>query len=186
MKKILLIITAVCLSSVIVMAQTFPALDKSPLDISYCPANYPVLKMQNKLTDPLTARIIYSRPQKNGRVIFGALVPYGKVWRLGANEATEIQFFKPVTIDGKKIDAGRYTICCVPDSNKWTIIVNKETDIWGEFKYDESKDILRVDVPVEKQDPFVEALTIVFQKTATGANLVMAWDNVKVELPITF
>src|SRR5262245_18493936 len=88
---------------------SFPAVDKSPLDISYYPHNYPVLKIQDKATEPLQARVLYSRPRKEGRPIFGGLVEYGKVWRLGANEATEIEFFKHVRVNGKRIGKGRYT-----------------------------------------------------------------------------
>src|SRR5579875_1407557 len=87
-----------------------PGLDKSPMDMVYFPNNYPVLKIQGKATDPLIARIIYSRPQRNNRPIFGDLVKYGEVWRLGANEATEIEFFKDVNIGGKKVAKGRYTL----------------------------------------------------------------------------
>lgn len=71
-----------------------PSLDKSPLDMSYYPVNYPILKIQDKLTEPLLVRVTYSRPQVAGRTVFGELVEYGKVWRLGANEATEIEFLK--------------------------------------------------------------------------------------------
>src|SRR5579871_5905240 len=103
--------------------EKFPALAKSPMDMSYFPAGYPGFKAQDKISNPLVARIIYCRPQINGRKIFDSLVEYKKVWRLGANEATEIQFFKAVTINGKKIDAGRYTMYAIPDADKWTIII---------------------------------------------------------------
>jgi len=187
MKKYLSLLAICCFSSMLVFAQnTLPGLDKSPMDMSYCPSNYPGSRVQDKPTDPLTARIIYGRPQKNGRNIFGELVEYGKVWRLGANEATEIEFFKNVKIDGKKVKKGRYTMYAIPTADKWTIIINKETDIWGAYKYDEKKDLLRVDVPVQKQDTSVEALTIVFEKTSTGSNLNIVWDTTKVSLPITF
>ena len=83
----------------------FPPIDKSPMDMCYFPANFPVLKIQDKITEPLAARVIYSRPQRNGRIIFGDLVEYGKVWRLGANEATEIEFYRDV-----KIDIGKYIV----------------------------------------------------------------------------
>ena len=83
-----------CLSSVLVMAQnTLPGLDKSPMDMSYCPANYPGLIAQGKPVDPLTGRVIYSRPQKNGRAIFDSLVEYGKVWRVGAKRIYRNRFF---------------------------------------------------------------------------------------------
>ena len=86
-----------------VSALKIPPLDKSPMDMSYYPVNYPILKIQNKVTEPLAIRVIYSRPQLNGRKVFGGLQEYGEVWRLGANEATEIEFFKDVTINNKKI-----------------------------------------------------------------------------------
>jgi len=89
------------------------------------------------------ARIFYSRPQKQGRKIFGELVEYGQVWRLGANEATEIEFYKDVKIAGKKVPKGRYTLYAIVNENSWTMIINKETDTWGAFKYDPKKDLLR-------------------------------------------
>jgi hypothetical protein len=163
-----------------------PVLDKSPMDISYYPANYPVLKIQDKLTEPLVARVIYSRPQKNDRVIFGELVEYGKVWRLGANEATEIEFYKEVKIGGKKIAKGRYTLYALVNKSSWTMIVNKETDVWGAFKYDSKKDIVRTDVPVQTNTEPAEAVAMLFEKTTTGMNLIIAWDDVKVALPISY
>ena len=101
-----------------------PEVDKSPMDVSYYPNNYPILKIQNKAAEPLAARILYSRPQKQGRKVFGELVEYGKVWRLGANEATEIEFFRDVNIAGNIITKGRYIIYCIPHEDKWTIKLN--------------------------------------------------------------
>ncbi|HTI11213.1 MAG TPA: DUF2911 domain-containing protein [Puia sp.] len=163
-----------------------PAMDKSPLDISYYPVDYPVLKIQDKMSEPLVARVVYSRPQKNGRKLFGDLVSYGKVWRLGANEATEIEFFKDVKITDKKVKKGRYTLYALVDSDKWTMILNKETDTWGAFKYDMAKDVVRIPVPVEKQTEITEAFSIAFEKAGKGANLVINWDDVLVKLPITW
>ena len=162
-----------------------PEVDKSPLDVSYYPANYPILKIQNKATDPLVARVIYSRPQKQGRKVFGELVEYGKVWRLGANEATEIEFYQDVKIGGKKISKGRYTLYALVNENTWTMILNKDTDTWGAFKYDSKKDIVRTDVPVQKTDETVESMSMWFEKTTSGISLVIAWEQVKVSLPIT-
>jgi hypothetical protein len=161
-----------------------PALDKSPMDMSYYPNNYPVLKIQDKVTDPVLVRVIYSRPQKNGRIIFGDLVEYGKVWRLGANEATEIEFYKNAKIGGKKIGKGRYTLYAIPNTDNWTFILNKDLDTWGAFKYDAQKDVLRITAPIEKLNESVEALAITFEKTDSGCNLVVAWDNIKSKLPI--
>ena len=153
--------------------------------MSYYPGGYPIQKIQNKITEPLVMRVIYSRPQLNGRKIFGELEKFGQVWRLGANEATEIEFFKDVQINNKKINKGRYTLYCIPYPDKWTIIVNRDTDIWGAFKYDSSKDVVRMDVPITKNEA-TEALTIVFDKTDAGANMLMYWDDVKASLPIVF
>ncbi len=167
-------------------AQTnnLPPLDKSPMDMSYYPTNYPVLKIQDKATEPVLARVIYSRPQKNGRIIFGDLVEYGKVWRMGANEATEIEFYENVKIDGKKVAKGRYTLYAIPLQDNWTIILNKDVDTWGAFKYDVQKDVLRTTVPVQMLNEAVEALAMNFEKADNGCNLIIAWDNVKIVLPI--
>jgi hypothetical protein len=165
---------------------SLPALDRSPMDMSYYPANYPVLKIQDKITEPLVARVVYSRPQKAGRAVFGGLVKYGEVWRLGANEATEIEFFKHVKIGGKKINKGRYTLYTIPNEENWTIILNKETDTWGSFKYDAKKNIVTTTVPVQKTEELVENLSMLFEKNATGCQLTIAWENVKVALPVIF
>jgi hypothetical protein len=162
-----------------------PPLDKSPMDMSYYPVNYPILKIQDKATEPMVMRLIYSRPQLNGRKVFGELQEYGKVWRLGANEATEIQFFKDVKRNNKKMKKGRYTLYAIPFADKWTLIVNKDTDIWGSFRYDESKDVVRIDLPVAKNE-VTEVMTIVFNKSSAGADMNVYWDDVKVSLPIVF
>lgn len=173
-------------TSAITTAQSVkvPALDKSPMDMSYFPSDYPILKTQNKTTTPPVARVIYSRPQKDNRVIFGQLVEYGKVWRLGANEATEIEFFKDVAIGGKKVAKGRYTIYAIPTETKWTIILNKDTDTWGAFVYDDKKDVLRTDVAVQPLNTPVDAFSMNFNKTDKGMDLFIAWDNVGVTVPI--
>ncbi len=161
-----------------------PALDKSPMDIAYYPNNFPVLKIQDKATEPLVARVIYSRPQKDNRIVFGELIEYNSIWRLGANEATEIELFRDVKVGGKKLLKGRYTLYAIPTATQWTIIFNKDTDIWGAFKYDAKKDALRVDVPVTKLTDVVEAFTINFNKTSSGAELQISWDDVSILLPL--
>ena len=188
MKKSLLLLTAFQLFFLCLLAQnnSQPALDKSPMDMAYFPDKYPVLKIQNKITGLPVARVIYSRPQKAGRVIFGGLVKFGEVWRLGANEATEIEFFRQVRIAGKKIPAGRYTLFAIPNETSWTFIINKETDTWGAFKYDAKKDVIRSTVTIQKTDTALESLVMAFEKATGGFNLVVAWDNIKASLPITF
>jgi hypothetical protein len=187
MKKMLVaFICVISMNSGLVAQSKVPPVDKSPLDMCYYPNNFPVLKIQNKATEPLTARIIYSRPQKNGRQVYGELVEYGKVWRLGANEATELELYKDAKVGTAKVKKGRYTVYAIPYPDKWIIILNKETDIWGAFQYDEKKDILRTDIPVEKQWEPVEIFSMAFEKINGGANLIITWDDIKASVPFTF
>jgi hypothetical protein len=185
LKKFALATIFICVASFHSFAQTeLPGLDKSPMDMSYCPDGYSFRLIDTGKVQPLIARVTYSRPQKNGRVIFGGLVPYGQVWRLGANEATELEIFQPVLIGNQLINKGRYTLYAIPDSAKWTIILNSETDVWGAFSYEISKDLVRVEVPVQKQAIPTEALTMLFTDKNGSQSLLIYWDNVKVELPM--
>jgi hypothetical protein len=186
MKKALFVCASLIFVANIAISQaSVPSIDKSPLDISYYPCDYPQLKTQGKAADPAIARVIYSRPKKEGRPVFGSLVEYGKLWRVGANEATEIEFFKPVMIGQKKVVKGRYTLYAIVNEKSWTFIINKDTDIWGSFKYKQANDVVRVEVPVQKLEEPLESLAMMFEKSATGINLVIAWENTKVALPIT-
>ena len=119
-------------------------------------------------------------------MVYGELVEYGKIWRLGANEATELELYKDDKVGAAKVKKGRYTMYAIPYPDKWTIILNKETDIWGAFQYDEKKDILRTDIPLEKQQEKVETFSMAFEKAAAGVNLVIVWDDVKASIPFTF
>ena len=186
MKKLQLFVLIICFTRLDVGAQPkIPQADKSSMDISYYPDNYPLLKVQEKPGGPLLARVIYSRPNKNGRAIFGDLIEFGKVWRLGANEATEIEFFQNVKIREGRIKKGRYTLYALPAADKWTFIFNKDTDTWGSFKYNPQKDVLRVDVPVEKHAGITETFAMLFDKNGEGFSLLVFWDDVKVSLPIS-
>lgn len=160
-------------------------LDKSPLDIIYYPPNYPILKLSGVAPDQPSARIIYSRPQKVGRNIFGGVVTYKNIWRLGANEATEIELFKPAKINGKLLPKGRYTMFAICDTNKWKIIFNKDLDIWG-LGYNPKKDVLSIEIPVQLLDRPVEPFTIYFEEKGKDANLNIMWDNIKVTIPFSF
>ncbi|WP_046368101.1 DUF2911 domain-containing protein [Flavihumibacter petaseus] len=164
----------------------FPVVDKSSLDESYYPANYPILKIQDKATEPLLARVVYSRPLKNGRKVFGELVEYGTIWRLGANEATELELFKDAKIGASKVKKGRYTLYAIPEENKWTLILNKETDTWGAFRYDQKKDVARVDLPVQRTGEDLEAFSMYFEKNNGTIHLVIGWDDESVRMPIQF
>lgn len=182
MKKIFFVLGFLLVGQLLI-AQSKPTdLDKSPLDIAYFPANFPVMKMKGQTGPEPFSRVLYSRPQKKGRTIFGEEVKYNEVWRLGANEATEIELFKNATIAGKKVPKGRYTLYCIPLENKWTLIFNKDNYSWGSFAYKSDKDVARVDVPVQKNNEAVEALTMYFD----NSNLNILWENVKVQVPVNF
>jgi len=155
------------------------------MDMSYYPVDYPKLKMTNSINIPPVMRIIYSRPHLQGRQLFHNLLKYGEPWRLGANEATEIQFYQDVTIQKKKIKAGRYILYCIPHENTWRIVLNNNVDTWG-LKIDSTKDLEHFDIPITHSDPSLEYLTIVFEKADHGAKLLMAWGDIKAELPIEF
>lgn len=156
------------------------------MDMSYYPANAPILKIQDKLTEPILARVIYSRPQKNGRKVFGELIEMGNIWRLGANEATELELFRDAKIGGRKIKKGRYTLYAIPRETSWTFIVNKDTDTWGAFKYDQAKDVARVDVRTEKIPEPCENFTIYFERSSGVVNMLIFWDDYKAIVPFVF
>ena len=163
--------------------------DQSSLDISWYPVNYPIEKMKGNDSLHLIAKLIYSRPHKKGRLLFGeskeSLCSYGVPWRLGANEATEIHFFENVNIAGTNIMKGAYVLYCIPHADRWTIIFNTDLNTWG-LHINEMKDVFKTDIPVQKQDPAISDFTMIFKENNTGADLIMAWDNVKTVLPIVF
>lgn len=167
----------------------YVTLDQSSMDMSYYPVNYPVLKMNKQDSVPPVARVIYSRPHKKNRIIFSndasSLCQYGKAWRLGANEATEIEFFRNVTIAGRNLSKGSYIVYCIPEPDKWIIVFNDNLHTWG-LHMDSTKDVLRTEIPVKKQSPMIEDFTIIFNDAEYGADMLMAWDNVFTTLPITF
>lgn len=180
--KILGFIAVFAMVTLVANAQEpkFAPVDASPADMVYFPLN--AAKVKDDSTPAM--RLIYSRPSRKGRDIFGVLEQFGKVWRLGANESTEIKFYKRVSIGGKSIKAGSYSLFAIPNPGKWTLIINKQTDRWGAFTYDQSKDVVRVDVPVKRVEKPIETFSITFTAEPEGANMVFAWDRVLVELPI--
>lgn len=151
----------------------FSKLDVSPLD---------VVLFRGENEEPV-ARVLYSRPQVRNREIFGKLVPYGEVWRTGANEATEITFYEDMMIGGKRIEKGSYSLFTIPRRNEWTIILNNSTNVWGAYDYHVEEDIVRIDVPVKKTDTPIEALSMAFEPTENGTNLYIGWDDRYVEVP---
>jgi hypothetical protein len=129
--------------------------------------------------------ITYSRPSVKGRAIWGELVPYGKVWRTGANEATTIKFSDDVMINGQKLPAGTYSLHTIPDKDQWTVIFNNVADQWGSFNYDQTKDALRVTVKPETA-PFTESMTFgVDNVTPDSGTVVLRWDKVAVPFTVS-
>lgn len=168
-KKIfaLAVFTAVALSST-AWAQKFKPLDKSPMDL----AAY--VGPQGDI------RVYYSRPQLNNRKM-ETLVPEGKVWRTGANEATVIEFTKDLKIQGKTIPKGRYGLFTIPGKENWTVIFNKDADQWGTYNYDPKKDVARVTATASNADESLDVFSIVFSETGT---LHLGWGNTRVSLEI--
>ena len=163
----------------------YAPVDVSPMDISYFPADYPVAKMTHPQLGLPMARVIYSRPHKQGRTIFGALLKWGERWRLGANEATELELFRDATIQNKKVAKGRYVLYCVPQPGSWTIVFNTNLYSWG-LKQDTTHDVYAFQIPATKTTAPLEYFTMVFQKSGAGADLLMAWDDVTARLPFAF
>lgn len=120
--------------------------------------------------------IVYCRPSADKRKIMGGLVPYGEIWRTGANAATTIQFDKPVKIEGKNVPAGKYALFTIPNENEWTIVINSEANQSGAYNYDQKKDVLRVNVKPKKTNEFTETFTITPEKD----QVTLKWENTQV------
>ncbi|HLZ12433.1 MAG TPA: DUF2911 domain-containing protein [Candidatus Acidoferrum sp.] len=120
--------------------------------------------------------IDYSSPRKNGRPIFGSLIPYGQVWRAGANEATTFVTTADLTVGGAHVPAGSYTIFAIPNQDKWSLIISKKTGEWGTPYPGEKEDLARVDMKVST-GAVTENFTIALDKNSKGCTLKMAWDN---------
>lgn len=133
-------------------------------------------------------KVTYGQPTKKGREIWGKLVPYGKIWRTGANEATEFTTTQNIRFGGKKLEAGTYTMYCVPGDKKFQIILNSELHQWGAYQYDDIKDrnVLAVNIKPEPSQDEYEAFTILLEETKKGADLIIVWDKTKIPIPIEF
>jgi len=194
MKKIKLLstisIALLMLISINANAQKFEKMDKSTMDRAYYPSNaakrtFAKSDEAKKELEP-QIRVTYSRPAKKGREIFGKLLKFGKAWRVGANESTEILFENDVTFGGKDIKAGRYSIIIIPTENEWTLKLNTDLDGWGNYGYDESKDIVSISAPVTKSDEEIENLSIALYKASENTiHLKIGWDTSIAEFPVT-
>jgi hypothetical protein len=133
-------------------------------------------------SDEAYVRIIYNQPHLRGRQMLGDQVPYGKIWRLGANESTEIFTTDDIRIGGMKLNDGAYTLLAIPEAEQWTLVASKQLGQWGAYRYDESMDVWRVATPTQKADKIYEAFTIWFGPD--GETLNMAWGDTMVSYDI--
>jgi hypothetical protein len=144
----------------------------------------PAATAQCKFADGKSIRVAYSSPRAKGRKIFGGLVPYGEPWRTGANEATAFVTDANLTIGGKDIPAGSYTMFTVPNQDKWTLIISKKTGEWG-IPYPEGEDLARADMSVSKTSGPVENFSISFHEMGTGCHMYLDWENTRATIEIT-
>src|SRR5580693_9734939 len=145
----------------------------------------PPAQAQCTFSDGKTITVNYSSPRAKGRKIFGDLVPYGEVWRTGANEATTFVADTNLSVGGKDVPAGSYTIFTVPNADKWTLIVNKTTGEWGiPYKY-EADELVRADMKVSKLPAPVENFTIAYDKSASGCTLRIDWETTRASVNIS-
>jgi hypothetical protein len=144
------------------------------------------LEMVTMKYEDIYVKITYGRPHKRGRKIFGDLLPFGEVWRTGANEATEITITGSIKLGGQTIKPGTYTLFTIPTKDHWTIILNGELGQWGAYNYNSKLDVVRFDVPVLTTTEVYEPFTIGFEQKAQSAELVLMWDQTKVTIPIEF
>jgi len=185
MKKTIFLSLMLTIAALGTQAQKFKGLDKSPRDIAYYPDAF---AGKRKDGEAALVKVSYSRPFLNGREMFGKKEPFGKVWRTGADESTEIKFYKDATFGGKKVKAGTYSLFTIPGEKEWTVILSSDVDYWGAFKYKEANDVARVTVPVSpKPTAPIENFSIVFTgDTPDKAVMALGWENTVVEVPITF
>ena len=145
----------------------------------------PPEQAQCKLSDGKTITVDYSSPRAKGRKIFGDLVPYGEVWRTGANEATTFVTTASLSAEGKTVPAGNYTIFTLPTADKWTLIINKHTGEWGiPYKY-ESEEVARVPMSASKTSSPVENFTIAFDQSGGACTLQLSWENTQASVKFT-
>ncbi len=176
MKNSILIIAIFAItltSSLRLTAQEFKSLDKSPMDVAAFPSSY-------KISDKIV-KVTYSRPQLKGRDLV-KIAPPGKIWRTGANEATEITFYKDVVFGGKALKAGTYTLFTIPSlEGDWTVIINNARNIWGSYYYNQDQDVVRVTAKASKVETNIDAFSMMFDKDMT---LKMGWGKTVISVSL--
>ena len=157
-------------------AQNFSELDKVPHDIAYY--------RMSRVTPPLV-KVIYGRPQKFGEEVFGNIVPFDKIWRTGANEATEIKFYKDVLFGDTLVAAGTYVLYTIPGKDKWEVILNSKLDVIGAFQYNPTFDVAKIKVSACNAE-MLESFSIAFKNLGDNLQMVLGWDSTRVKIPLHF
>jgi hypothetical protein len=167
----------------------FSNVDSSPMDKAHYPENAAYKNYLSAEEKSVTEKVevTYSRPQKKGRKVFGELVPMGEVWRIGANEATEIVFFEDVMINNVNIKSGKYALFAEVEKDEWKMIFSKDYPIWGAHKRDITKDVATTTIAVTTEAEVVENLSIIFEDQKDGSvHMIIAWDQTRAHMPIQF
>ena len=184
MKNLLSTLLVLVLLTGAACAQKPVDLDKSPLDVAYFPNGF---AHDRGPGDKAVLKITYSRPQAKGREIFGKLIPYNKVWRTGANEATEIKIYQDIQLNGKNVKAGTYSLFTIPGEKEWTFILSNDLDYWGSYSYNVKNDALRVTGPAKAAANTHENFTISCSEDGKNKGIIsLSWDKTTAELPFTY
>jgi hypothetical protein len=178
MKKFVSIAVLLCAAATIASAQMAMSEDKSKRPS-------PPASATCKLSDGKSVKIDYSSPRMKGRKIFGDLVPYGQIWRTGANESTTFVSDANLTVGGKMVPAGNYTIFTVPKADDWWLVISKKTGEWGTDYPGEKEDLVRVPMKVSKNGPPMENFTIAFDQAGSKCTLRMEWETTIASVEIT-
>ncbi|MHB8501553.1 MAG: DUF2911 domain-containing protein [Candidatus Acidiferrales bacterium] len=177
MRRQIAVFSGLCLSLSILATQASCQSDKSKRPS-------PPAQAQCDLGGGKTLTVDYSSPRAKGRKVFGGLVPYGEVWRAGANEATTFVTTTDLKVGGKDVPAGKYTIFTIPEQNKWTLIISKKTGEWGIPYPGEGSDFARTEMSVSSVPGHVEDFMIAFEKSGDGCKLHMTWENTQASVDI--
>jgi hypothetical protein len=175
MKKIILLVAVFVITigfSNQAIAQNFKGLDKSPMDIASFPSNYRVSEK--------VIKIIYSRPQLKGRSL-EKLAPLGKKWRTGANEATEVTFYKDVVFGGTAVKAGTYTMYAIPGKTTWTVVLSSQLNVWGVYFHKDENDVAKVTIPVKQTEENLDVFSIAIDEDMT---INMGWGTTLISIPV--
>ncbi|MGB1168576.1 MAG: DUF2911 domain-containing protein [Flavobacteriaceae bacterium] len=175
MKKTFLVVALIFFSGIFLKqakAQDFKGLDKSPMDLASYPDNY-------RISDKVI-KIVYSRPQLKGRSLEN-LAKFGKKWRTGANEATEITFFKDVNFGGTPVKSGTYTMYTIPGETNWTVVLSSQLNVWGVYFHKDENDVAKVTIPVKKSEEIIDVFSIIIDKDMT---IHMGWGDVILSIPV--